>query len=193
MSRRRMGVVALALFAVGAWVAAVQGAEEQAAPGAAQDATPPMCSACMMCAAMARGDEDAAKGETNMLRCHAAMNAATYPTSPAALLANAELLNLTEEQQQKLTQILDDARARAREVLTEQQLERLAQMPDEPTSAMENIKQMHKGMHGAGCPLMQGADADNDGEGTQSAARNAARALKRVQAPPAKKTEETQQ
>lgn len=52
---------------------------------------------------------------------------------------------------------------------------------------------MHKGMHRAGCPFMQGADAGNDGQGTHSAARNAARALKRVQAPPAKKTEEIQQ
>lgn len=97
MSRRRMGVAALAVFAVGAWVAAVQGAEEQAAK-------PPMCSACMMCAAMARGDE---------------------------------------------------------------------------------VKQMYKGMPGAGCPFMQGADAGDDGQGTQSAARNAARALRHVQAPPA--------
>ena len=55
-----------------------------------------------------------------------------YMDSPSVLLAKSEKLQLTAEQQQKLQAVVDQARAEARSLLTEEQLAEIAPIPSEP-------------------------------------------------------------
>lgn len=60
-----------------------------------------------------------------------------FAESPAVLRARAEELNLTAEQKKRLEAIERAARKQAREVLTAEQREELADAPERPLSVME--------------------------------------------------------
>ncbi len=57
---------------------------------------------------------------------------AIYMDSPAVLLNKADKLGLTEDQKQRLQAIVDKARREATSILTEDQLEKVSPIPNEP-------------------------------------------------------------
>ena len=95
------------------------------------------------------------------------MGAALLPTDPAAILALRSELGLTQEQVGKLQGIVEQARAEAWTMLTEEQKRKLAETPAGPTSMMQMCQQMMKQMSaGTGgpmmCPMMgRGPDAQS--------------------------------
>ncbi len=106
-------------------------------------------------------------GGPMMMRCPMMMGAALLPTDPAAILALRSELGLTQEQVGKLQGIVEQARAEAWTMLTEEQKRKLAETPAGPTSMMQMCQQMMKQMSGGTggpmmCPMM------GSGPGTQS-------------------------
>lgn len=102
-----------------------------------------------------------------MMRCRMMMGAAPLSTDPAAILALRSELGLTQEQVGKLQGIVEQARAEAWTMLTEEQKRKLAETPAGPTSMMQMCQQMMKQMSGGTggpmmCPMM------GRGPGTQS-------------------------
>ena len=90
--------------------------------------------------------------------------------SPSIILGRAEELNLTAEQKEKLRAIESDARQRARDVLDQQQKDKLGKPFGQPTSLMDVCRKMHQGKMGnsmmqqkkdqgmcpcPACPMMQ--------------------------------------
>ena len=84
-----------------------------------------------------------ASNDSNMMRlCKSMMSAPLFLDSPAIILAQAESLGLSEEQKQKLSDIENEARQKARSVLTAEQTKSMGEIPDEPVAIMEMCQQM---------------------------------------------------
>ena len=82
--------------------------------------------------------------------------------APPVLLAQQEELELTAEQQQQLKEIARQAIQQSRDVLTDEQREKLADAPSGPLSPMELAKVLAKGKgrqqqagQGKMCPMSQ--------------------------------------
>ena len=86
-----------------------------------------------------------------MRRCQAMMFAPVFLDSPAAIRGQAESLGLSDEQKQKLLDIEKEARQKARSVLTEEQTNKMGEIPDTPMAMMEMCQQMSAKM----MPMMQ--------------------------------------
>lgn len=73
---------------------------------------------------------------------------AHLPRCPCPIFAQAERLGLSEEQKKKLGEIENEARARARAVLTPEQETKLGKVPDKPVTMMETwpMMKMMQGM-----------------------------------------------
>jgi hypothetical protein len=82
--------------------------------------------------------------EETIKQWHALSKAPIFLNSPAALLGQADALNLTQDQRQKLTQIDKEARDKAMQILSADQKSKLAQPTDRPVTMM----QMHQTMCG---------------------------------------------
>ena len=81
--------------------------------------------------------------DSNMMRlCKSMMSAPLFLDSPAMILAQAESLELSKEQKQKLFDIEDEARQKARSVLTDEQTTSMGEIPDKPAAIMEMCQQM---------------------------------------------------
>lgn len=70
--------------------------------------------------------------------------------APCPIFAQAESLGLNDEQKKMLGQIENEARAKARAVLTPEQLAKLGNVPDKPVTMMETcpMMKMMQGMPG---------------------------------------------
>ncbi|GEM_PF-3716019 len=83
------------------------------------------------------------------------------PDSPPLLLAEAQQWNLTAQQQQRLKQIANEARQKARQVLSEDQLEKLAGKPNQamplPQIAKQRMQDTKKASQDSKprCPMCQ--------------------------------------
>ncbi|QYO65078.1 peroxiredoxin family protein [Leptolyngbya sp. 7M] len=79
--------------------------------------------------------------------------------APCPIFAQAEKLGLSEEQKKKLGEIENEARQKARAVLTPEQLAKLGDVPDKPVTMMETCPMM-KMMMGSS-PAPQGSQAQS--------------------------------
>jgi hypothetical protein len=95
--------------------------------------------------------QQAGVGPDMMRRCQTMMRTAIFPDSPSAILGQAEALGLSDEQNQKLLDIEKESRQKARSVLTEEQIKKIGEIPDRPTTMMEMCQQMSAKM----MPMMQ--------------------------------------
>ena len=101
-------------------------------------------------------------GPAMMRRCRMMMQSRIYADSPNAICAQAQALGLSEGQKKQLLQIENEARKKARGVLTDEQRKKLGDVSDKPMSMMQMCQQMagdHKGaisMMCPMCPMMQG-------------------------------------
>ena len=86
-----------------------------------------------------------------MRRCQAMMFAPVFLDSPAAIRGQAETLGLSDEQKQKLLHIENEARQKARSLLTEEQTKKMGEIPDTPMAMVEMCQQMSAKM----MPMMQ--------------------------------------
>jgi len=79
------------------------------------------------------------------------MRTPVFPDSPFAIRGQAEALGLSDEQKQQLLDIENEARQKAKTVLTEEQIKKLGEVPDKPMAMMEMCQQMSSKM----MPMMQ--------------------------------------
>lgn len=77
-----------------------------------------------------------------MARMQLLMRTPIAVDGPSALSAQAEKLGLTEKQTAQLGKIENEARAKARAVLTPDQLAKLGNVPDQPVTMMETCPMM---------------------------------------------------
>ncbi|GAB4287501.1 MAG: hypothetical protein Kow0092_40480 [Deferrisomatales bacterium] len=84
------------------------------------------------------------------------MGAPSFLDGPGALLGRAEELGLSQEQRERLETLLREARERAREILTPEQIDRLGDLPDSPQSLKEVCREVASkmGPMGSGMPDM---------------------------------------
>lgn len=81
--------------------------------------------------------------DANMMRrCMVMMRTPVFLDSPSAIRAQAEALGLSDEQMKRLLEIENEARQKARSVLTEEQKSKLDAVPDTPMAMMEMCRQM---------------------------------------------------
>lgn len=85
-----------------------------------------------------------------MDRMQLLMRTAVFVDSPAALQAQKDKLQISQEQAGKLSEIEKDARQKALAVLTAEQRTRLGEIPEEPLVMMEMCGQMMKMCGGPG-------------------------------------------
>ncbi len=71
-----------------------------------------------------------------MRQCQMVMRTAIFLDSPSAILGQKESLGLTPDQAQKLHDIENEARQKAKSVLTEEQTKKLGVVPDKPVAVM---------------------------------------------------------
>jgi hypothetical protein len=95
--------------------------------------------------------KEAGVSEETMKANMAMMNAPLYQDSPEMLLGQADVLSLTEDQKAKLTEVVNDSRAKAAAILTEAQLAQLGQVSEKPMTMMEMRAEMMKQM----APMME--------------------------------------
>lgn len=95
--------------------------------------------------------QQAGMGPDVMQRCRAMMFTPIFLDSPAAIRGQAESLGLSEEQKQALLDIENEARQKARAVLTEEQMKKMVPIPDTPMTMMEMCQEMPAKM----MPMMQ--------------------------------------
>jgi len=89
---------------------------------------------------------------TNMMQqCRTVMQSRVFLDSPEAIYAQAETLGLSEQQKKQLTVIQNEARKKALDVLTSEQLEKMGDIPDEPVTMSEMYQRMSRKM----MPMMQ--------------------------------------
>jgi len=86
-----------------------------------------------------------------MQRCMVMMRTPVFLDSPSAVRGQAEALGLSDEQVKKLLDIENEARQKAKTVLTEEQIKKLGEVPDKPMAMMEMCQQMSSKM----MPMMQ--------------------------------------
>jgi Spy/CpxP family protein refolding chaperone len=84
-----------------------------------------------------------------MERMQVMMQTPIFLDSPCPIFAQAEKLGLSEEQKKTLGEIEKEARKKARELLTPEQLEKLGEIPDKPMTMMET------------CPMMNISDTES--------------------------------
>jgi hypothetical protein len=98
-----------------------------------------------------------------MRQCRIVMRSAIYLDSPSAILGQKESLGLTDDQAQKLNDIENEARRKAKTVLTKEQIKKLGIVPDKAVAVtgaclggvMSNVEQMLQNLisgQGAGSP-----------------------------------------
>ncbi|MGB6064828.1 MAG: hypothetical protein WBG50_08460 [Desulfomonilaceae bacterium] len=81
--------------------------------------------------------------DPSMMRwCMVIMSTPIFLDSPSAIRGQAEALGLSEEQVKKLLDIDNEARQKAKSVLTEDQLKKMGEVPDKPMAMMEMCQQM---------------------------------------------------
>ena len=99
-----------------------------------------------------------------MRQCRMIMGAPIYLDSPAVILGQADVLELSAEQKESLKNIVSDARKKAAKVLAPEQREKLGDVSIEPLTMMQMCQKMcGQMMAGAGkdmpgqtmCPMMQ--------------------------------------
>ena len=76
------------------------------------------------------------------LMCRMLMQSQVSPYDPTSLLAVADQLQLTQEQQDQLQAMNKDIRQQAQELLTQEQQQRLQEAPQEPMTCMRMHKRM---------------------------------------------------
>lgn len=86
-----------------------------------------------------------------MRRCQAMMFTPVFLDSPFAIRGQAEALGLSDEQKQKLLDVENEARQKAKTVLTEEQIKKLGEVLDKPMAMMEMCQKMSSKM----MPMMQ--------------------------------------
>lgn len=77
-----------------------------------------------------------------MERMQLLMRTPIFLDAPCPIFAQAEKLGLSEEQKKKLGEIENEARAKARAVLTPEQQGKLGNVPDKPVTMMETCPMM---------------------------------------------------
>lgn len=95
--------------------------------------------------------QQAGVGPDMMQRCMVMMRTPVFLDSPATIRGQAEALGLSEEQVKKLLDIENEARQKAKTVLTEEQIKKMGEIPDKPMAMMEMCQQMSAKM----MPMMQ--------------------------------------
>ena len=98
-----------------------------------------------------------------MARMQLLMRAPIALDGPSALSAQADKLGLTEKQTAMLGKIQNEARAKARAVLTPDQLAKLGNVPDQPVTMMETCPMMK---------MMQGMPPGTGSSDTESEKTN---------------------
>lgn len=77
-----------------------------------------------------------------MHRCMVMMRSPVFLDSPAAIRGQAEALGLSDEQLKRLLDIENEARQKAKSVLTEEQIKTMGEIPEKPMAMMEMCQQM---------------------------------------------------
>ncbi|SRR5581483_925654 len=98
----------------------------------------------MSCPMMGMMKQMESQPET-MERMQLLMRTPIFLDSPCPLYAQADKLNLSEEQKKKLGEIENEARQKARAVLTPEQRAKLGNIPDKPVTMMETCPMMKSG------------------------------------------------
>ncbi len=75
-------------------------------------------------------------------QCKVMANTPHYPDDPAVILGQADALGLSQQQRQELDDILKQAREKARNVLTEEQKQKMGKTADKPMTMMEMCQSM---------------------------------------------------
>ncbi len=98
-----------------------------------------------------------------ILRCKMLMNADVGRSNPSSLLVVRDDLKLSKEQVQKLKDLVEATRTKARAILTEEQLKKVDALPVQPFSGMTMhlkmaglMKAKDVAMH---CPMLEVANA----------------------------------
>jgi hypothetical protein len=86
-----------------------------------------------------------------MQRCHMMMQTPIFTDSPCAIYGQGDILQLSEEQKKKLTEIEEEARKKALAVLTDEQRKKMGDIPDKPMAIAQMCQQMCSKM----MPMMQ--------------------------------------
>ncbi|MGB9616808.1 MAG: Spy/CpxP family protein refolding chaperone [Desulfomonilaceae bacterium] len=164
-----VGSLVTAVFAVILLAHAAEQQQPQPQQEAKEEGAPAMRMNPQMMQKMMETMQQAGIDPEMMRRCKAVMSAPIFLDSPAVIRGQAESLELSDEQKQKLLDIEKEAREKARTVLTEEQTKKLGEIPDKPVTMMEMCQQMcgkmmpmMKKMMGGGpqdnpmmCPMMQ--------------------------------------
>lgn len=145
-----VGSLLAALFAA---IFSVYAAEQpQPQQKAKEEAVPAMpMNPQMMMKNMMGMMQQAGVGPEMMQRCMVMMRTPVFLDSPSAIRGQAESLGLSDEQKQKLLDIENEARKKAKAVLTEEQIKKMGEIPGKPMAMMEMCRQMSAKM----MPMMQ--------------------------------------
>lgn len=106
-----------------------------------------------------RGGKEAQPEQGQMMQCpmmSAIKSLELQADSPAVLLAMADKLELTQEQKQRLKNLVADTRAQARKILTDNQQQQLAEAPEGSLSMMQLamlVRDGRKAEQGQMCPM----------------------------------------
>lgn len=100
--------------------------------------------ATMNCPMMGMMKQMGAQPET-MERMQLLMRTPIFLDSPCPIYAQADKLNLSEDQKKKLGEIENEARQKARAVLTAEQRAKLGNVPDKPVTMAETCPMMKSG------------------------------------------------
>lgn len=126
-----------------------------------------MC-CCPWCPMLGTPDATKEPGTVNdpqlmMQRCQVMMQTPIFIDSPYAIYGQANILDLSEDQKERLIEIENEARTKALDVLNEEQKKKMGDIPEEPMAMAQMCQQMcSKMMTGGGktgsmmmCPWMQ--------------------------------------
>jgi hypothetical protein len=106
---------------------------------------------------MTRSMKEMGMSPEMMLRCRMLMHANVSRSNPSSLLAAKADLKLSKDQVAQLAKIVEEARTKAREVLTEEQRAKVDALPGHPASGMEMHREMMSLTKGKDmkCPMME--------------------------------------
>jgi hypothetical protein len=90
-------------------------------------------------------------GADMMQRCMVMMRTPVFLDSPSAIRGQPKSFGLSDEQKQKLLDIENEARQKAKSVLTVEQITKMGEVPEKPMAMMEMCQQMSAKM----MPMMQ--------------------------------------
>ncbi len=155
--KKRSGLIIVACLIAGAWIVGLAGQSEhdekskdgeaQMGPGMMQKMmgqkgemeTPECCKKMLegMGPGMMRGMTPEAMERMQLL-----MRTPIFLDAPCPIFAQAERLGLSEDQKKKLREIENEARAKARAILTKEQQMKLGNVPDKPMTMMETCPMM---------------------------------------------------